>query len=76
VGRSAAARYRNLRVSLSEALLTADDVAELLGVKASTVYEWVRAASLPCLRLGPRAIRFTRPLLEEWLAGRVDRGRA
>ncbi len=63
------------RVSLREALLTVEDAAALLGVKPSTVYEWVRAGSLPCLRLGPRAIRFTRPLLEEWLAGRLDGGR-
>ena len=62
-------------VSLSEALLSADEVAVLLGVKTSTVYEWVRSGSLPCLRLGPRAIRFTRPLLEEWLASRLDPGR-
>ncbi len=63
------------RVSLHEALLTVEDAAGLLGVKTSTVYEWTLAGSLPCLRLGPRAIRFTRPLLEEWLADRLDGGR-
>ena len=63
------------RVSLHEALLTAEDAAALLGVKPSTIYEWTRSGSLPCLRLGPRAIRFTRPLLEDWLAGRLDQGR-
>ena len=65
----------NEAVSRSEALLSADEVAALLGVKTSTVYEWVRSGSFPCLRLGPKAIRFTRPLLEEWLASRLDTGR-
>jgi len=63
------------RVSLHEALLTVEDAAGLLGVKPSTVYAWVRAGALPCFKLGPRAIRFTRPLLEEWLAERLDGGR-
>jgi len=63
------------RVTLVDPLLTVEDAAELLGVQPSTVFAWVRAGSLPCLRLGPRAIRFTRPLLEEWLAARLDEGR-
>ena len=50
-------------------------VAALLGVEPDTVYAWARAGELPCLRLGPRCLRWTRPLLEEWLAGRRDNGR-
>ena len=62
-------------VDLSEPLLDAKAAGSLLGVPASTVYEWVRQGRLPCLRLGPRAIRWTRPMLAEWAAEQLDRGR-
>jgi excisionase family DNA binding protein len=47
-------------------LLRADQVASLLAVKTSWVYDAVRTGSLPCIRVG-RHIRFTRGMLEEWL---------
>jgi excisionase family DNA binding protein len=40
-----------------------------LNVKTSWVYEAVRTGRLPCHRVG-RHIRFTRPMLDEWLAER------
>lgn len=57
-------------MSLAEPLLKADEAAVLLSVKPSWIYEAVRAGALPCLRVG-RHIRFTRPMLEEWLATRA-----
>lgn len=59
-------------LTLDEPLLDADAAAALLGVKPDTVYSWARTGELPCLRLGPRCLRWTRPLPEEWLAGRLD----
>ena len=53
-------------------LLRADQAAALLAVKTSWVYNAVRTGDLPCLRVG-RHIRFTRAMLEEWLAGRALR---
>ena len=50
-------------------LLRPEQAATLLAVKTSWVYEAVRAGKLPCLRVG-RHIRFTRPMLEDWLANR------
>jgi excisionase family DNA binding protein len=50
-------------------LLRPDQAAELLSVKTSWVYDAVRTGRLPCLRIG-RHIRFTRVMLEDWLAGR------
>jgi len=50
-------------------LLRPDQAAELLSVKTSWVYEAARLGTLPCLRVG-RHIRFTREMLEEWLASR------
>jgi excisionase family DNA binding protein len=64
------------RVSLSaSSLLTSKQAAELLNVKESTLREWTRVGAIPCLRLGPRAIRFTRELLEQWCAEQLDEGR-
>lgn len=60
--------------SLAEPLLKPEQAAELLSVRTSWIYEAVRAGSLPCLKVG-RHIRFTRPMLEEWLATRTANSR-
>ena len=52
-------------------LLCPQDAATLLSVKPSWIYEAVRAHRIPCLRVG-RHIRFTRAMLEQWLAEHVD----
>jgi excisionase family DNA binding protein len=52
-------------------LLCPHEAATLLSVKPSWVYEAVRAQRIPCLRVG-RHIRFTRAMLEQWLADHVD----
>jgi excisionase family DNA binding protein len=48
-------------------VLTAIEVAELLKMPVSTVYELARRGELPASRLG-RTWRFLRPRLEEVLA--------
>ena len=55
-------------VELREPLLTAHDVAALLGVPRSSVYEYARRlhAPLPSLRVG-RHRRFYRSDIEGWL---------
>jgi excisionase family DNA binding protein len=60
-----------LVVALDEPLLTCEDASKLLRVKVSWVYEAVRDGRLPCIRVG-RHIRFTRSMLERWLAGHID----
>jgi len=52
---------------LDAPLLRPDQVAVLLSVRRSWVYDAVKSGKLPCLRIG-RHIRFTRPMLEAWLA--------
>ena len=49
-------------------MLTATEVAELLKMPVSTVYELARRGELPASRLG-KTWRFLRPRLEELLAG-------
>jgi excisionase family DNA binding protein len=47
--------------------MTADEVADLMGIHESTVYEWARAGKLPAMRRG-RVIRFLRWRIEAWIA--------
>ena len=47
-------------------VMTATEVANLLALPKSTVYELARRGDLPCARLG-RAIRFVREDVEERL---------
>ncbi len=61
--------------SLAEPLLTADDVAVLLAVPRSSVYEYARRERdpLPALRIG-RHVRFHRTHVEAWLAASLGAG--
>jgi excisionase family DNA binding protein len=47
-------------------VMTAREVAELLDLPVSTVYEFARRGILPCARLG-RAVRFVRAEIERTL---------
>jgi excisionase family DNA binding protein len=59
------------RTPLSEPLLTADEVAALLRVPRSTVYELTRTRRLPHVKVGRRTL-FVRTDLETWVvASRV-----
>jgi len=57
-------------VSLSEPLLDCVAAAALLNVRVSWVRDAARLGHLPCLRVG-RHLRFTRAMLEDWLAARA-----
>jgi excisionase family DNA binding protein len=57
---------------LSVPLLCPSEAAELFSVRPSWIYEAVRTNRLPCLRVG-RHIRFTREMLEAWLAEQDSR---
>ena len=52
---------------MSGSLLTAGDVAELLGVPKSWVYEQSRAGRIPTVTLG-RYRRYRREAIEAWVA--------
>ena len=58
-----------------ERLLTARELAELLGLSASTVLDWFEAGTLPGFKLG-RVVRFRESEIAEWLeAKRTTRAR-
>jgi excisionase family DNA binding protein len=52
-------------------LLTAREVADLLGVSSETVLRWTRKGELPAIKLPGGAIRFREDALEAWLAERA-----
>ncbi|MGI4787927.1 MAG: helix-turn-helix domain-containing protein [Janthinobacterium lividum] len=54
---------------MEKQLLTARDVAPLLGVGVSRVHQMLRAGELPSVRWGPKehGIRIPRQAFEEWM---------
>ena len=58
-------------VPLDHQLLTANEVAELLRLPVSTIYDLARTGRLPHLKIG-RALRFSRSDLEAHLAERSE----
>jgi excisionase family DNA binding protein len=63
----AAAGGSPIEVVVTDRLLTAREVAELLGVSASTVLDWFEARRLPGFKLNGHAVRFRESELEAWL---------
>ena len=56
-------------------LLTAREVAGLLGVSTETVLRWTRRGDLPAIRLLGGAIRFREDELDAWLVAQATAGR-
>jgi excisionase family DNA binding protein len=52
---------------VTDRLLTAREVADLLGVSAETVLRWTRRGELPAFRLPGGALRYRADELERWL---------
>jgi excisionase family DNA binding protein len=52
--------------SREKELLGATDVAELIGVKETTVYRWCKEGKLPCLKVG-KHWRIRRGVLKDFL---------
>jgi excisionase family DNA binding protein len=51
---------------VADRLLTAEDVAELIGMRTDYVYRLARRDAIPHLRFG-RTVRFRSESIEEWL---------
>ena len=46
------------------------DLERLMGVPQATLRVWVHLRRIPHVRLGPRTVRFDKPVIERWLAER------
>ncbi len=66
-------------MSNQASLLTAEQIAQMLNVKRSTVYEWVRMDYIPNIRLGigkkKPLVRFSLSAVQEWLNQKETEGR-
>ncbi|MCW3007392.1 MAG: helix-turn-helix protein [Solirubrobacterales bacterium] len=61
-------------VDLTEPLLTAEDVGQMLGgIPAKTVRNYAREGRLPSVKIG-RHVRFVRWRVEEAITAAADRG--
>jgi excisionase family DNA binding protein len=60
---------------MSDRLLTAREVADVLGVSTETVLRWARRDAIPSITLPGGAKRFPEPALNAWLAERATPGR-
>lgn len=49
-------------------LLTAEDVAAILGVRDTFVYALARRGEIPTVRIGQRYVRFRAGAIEQWIA--------
>jgi excisionase family DNA binding protein len=58
---------------VTDRLLRAREVAELVGLSTSTVLDWWQAGKLPGFRLSSRAVRFRESEILEWIEARRQR---
>jgi excisionase family DNA binding protein len=65
-----------LGATLSRPLLTARQVADLLGVSSETILRWTRRGELPAIRLPGGALRYRADALEQWLGEHATAGDA
>lgn len=54
---------------MDEEFLTAEEVAGLLKVKTSTIYQWVARKCIPFHRVGGTALRFLKSEIIEHIKG-------
>jgi len=55
-------------------LLTASEMAEILGVKPSTIYQWTHQRFIPHVKLG-RLVRFNLEKVMKWVEKKESNGR-
>jgi excisionase family DNA binding protein len=59
---------------VSDSLLTARQVADLLGVSAGALLRWTRAGLVPALKLPSGAVRYRPEEIDAWLEGQKMAG--
>jgi excisionase family DNA binding protein len=67
----AVARVSGFPARAAGQLLTAREVAQVIGVSTETILRWTRRGDLPAIRLPGGAIRFREDDLEQWLSHRA-----
>ncbi|MFH1374777.1 MAG: helix-turn-helix domain-containing protein [bacterium] len=55
-------------------LLTVQEIADLLGIQPSTVYQWTHEGFIPHVKLG-RLVRFREGEVSQWIEKKLTPGR-
>jgi excisionase family DNA binding protein len=58
-----------------DALLTPEQMAEIIGVKLSTIYQWTHQKFIPHVKIG-KLVRFDQAAVLDWIQRRSVRGRS
>ena len=58
---------------MKEKLLTARQVAEILGIKISTIYDWVYRRKMPYIKIGS-LLRFNPTTIENYIEKQTKQG--
>jgi len=57
-----------------EKLLTPQEIAEVLGVQPSTIYQWTHQGYIPYIKIG-KFVRFKEKDVEKWVERKANNGR-
>lgn len=55
-------------------LLNAQEIAELIGVQPSTIYQWTHQSFIPHIKIG-KLVRFNADDISRWLSNLKNKGR-
>jgi predicted DNA-binding transcriptional regulator AlpA len=55
--------------STEKLLIDIHELSALTGIAVGTLYHWCSERKLPCVHLSARCLRFSLPVIREWLAG-------
>lgn len=69
-----AERSEQKAITMRDKLLTPEEIADYLGVKKSTIYQWTHQEFIPHVKVG-RFVRFKMSQVEKWLEKREVDGR-
>lgn len=69
-----AERSEQKAITMRDKLLTPEEIADYLGVKKSTIYQWTHQEFIPHVKVG-RFVRFRLPAIEKWVEQRSVVGR-
>ena len=57
-----------------EKLLTPQEIAEVLGVQPSTIYQWTHQGYIPHIKIG-KFVRFKEKDVERWVEKKANNGK-
>jgi predicted DNA-binding transcriptional regulator AlpA len=49
-------------------LIDINELSALIGISVGTLYHWVSQRRIPCLKLSQRCLRFSLPVIRDWVA--------